>query len=124
MAMIDNPRLKLAIRLVFWAALVFALTMGVLPKPPETPIDRFGDKFAHVFAFGTIAGLGALGFAPARRWQVAERLSFAGALLEVVQSIPMLHRDCDIRDWAADTLSIVAVTCFVSALQAYRSKSA
>ena len=41
---------------------------------------------------------------------MVERLSFLGALIEVAQAMPVLHRDCDIRDWAADTLAIVVVT--------------
>ena len=40
---------------------------------------------------------------------MAERLSFVGALIEVAQALPALGRDCDIRDWIADTLSIVLV---------------
>jgi hypothetical protein len=44
------------------------------------------------------------------RWRIAERLSFFGALIEVSQSIPSLHRDCDIRDWFADTAAILLVT--------------
>jgi len=36
-------------------------------------------------------------------------LSFLGALVEVFQSIPALHRDCDVMDWIADTFIIVVV---------------
>ena len=38
--------------------------------------------------------------------RIGERLSFLGALIEVLQAIPELHRDCDIRDWIADTAAI------------------
>ena len=97
-------------RLLFWLALIFAVIMAELPKPPHLPIDDYGDKIAHVLAFATLAFLAALGFPAANRWRVAERLSFMGAMIEVVQSIPALQRDCDIRDWIADTLAIVIVT--------------
>ena len=96
-------------RLLFWLALVFAVVMAELPKPPHLPIDRFGDKTTHMLAFATLAALAALGFPAANRWRIAERLSFLGALIEVVQSIPALQRECDIRDWIADTLAIVVV---------------
>ena len=43
------------------------------------------------------------------RTRTAERLSFLGALIEVGQSIPVLHRDCDIRDWFADTAAVLVV---------------
>ena len=103
-------------RVLFWLALAFAVVMAVLPKPPELPIDRFGDKFAHILAFGTLAGLAAFGFPPELRWRVAERLSFLGALIEMVQGIPALHRDSDIRDWIADTLAILAVMAIAAML--------
>jgi VanZ family protein len=109
MSFLHNPRFQHAMRLLFWLALIFAVVMAELPKPPHTPIDRLGDKFAHMLAFATLAGLAALGFPAANRWRIAERLSFLGALIEVVQSIPALQRDCDIGDWIADTLAIVVV---------------
>ncbi|MFM5930110.1 MAG: hypothetical protein ACKOPQ_04290 [Novosphingobium sp.] len=95
---------------LFWAAVIFSLTMAFLPKPPEMPSDRFGDKFNHVLAFASMAGLAALAFPRIRHWQVIERLSFFGAFIELVQSIPALHRSCDIRDWIADTAAVVVVT--------------
>lgn len=109
MAWHQNPRFLRAVRLLFWLALVFAVVMAVLPMPPKLAIDSYGDKFAHMLAFSVLTGLAALGFPAAPRWRMAERLSFLGALIEVTQSIPALYRDCDIRDWIADTLSIVVV---------------
>lgn len=97
-------------RSLFWIAALFASVMAVLPKPPETPIDQFGDKFAHILAFATLAFLANLGFCRTDRIRIVERLSFLGAMIEVVQSIPELHRDCDIRDWVADSLAVLVVT--------------
>ena len=110
MAWLQNPRFQLVMRRLFWLALIFAVVMADLPKPPKLPIDSYGDKFEHILAFSALAALAALGFPAALRWRIAERLSFLGALIEVTQSIPALHRDCDIRDWIADTVAIVAVT--------------
>lgn len=95
---------------LFWIALLFATVMAVLPKPPETPIDQYGDKFAHILAFATLAFLANLGFPRTERIRIVERLSFLGAVIEVVQSIPALHRTCDIRDWIADSLAVLVVT--------------
>jgi VanZ family protein len=77
-------------------------------------IDRFGDKFEHSLAFATLTVLANLAFPAMPRWRIAERLSFLGALIEVTQSIPALQRDCDIRDWLADTIAIVVVTVLMS----------
>jgi hypothetical protein len=114
MVLLRNPRFLALLRVLFWLALIFAVTMAVLPKPPKLPIDSYGDKFAHILAFATLAGLGGLGFGAERRWRLAERLSFTGAMIEVVQAIPALNRDCDIRDWIADTLAVVVVTAVLA----------
>jgi hypothetical protein len=114
MVFLRNPRFLALLRVLFWLALIFAVTMAVLPKPPKLPIDSYGDKFAHILAFATLAGLGGLGFGAERRWRLAERLSFTGAMIEVVQAIPALNRDCDIRDWIADTLAVVVVTAVLA----------
>ena len=101
--------------LLFWAALVFAVVMALLPKPPHLPIDRFGDKFEHMLAFATLAGLGSQAFPRSPLLTIGERLSFVGALIEVCQSIPALGRDCDIRDWIADTTAIAVVLVVIAA---------
>lgn len=116
MESLQTPRFQLAMRLLFWLALIFAIVMADLPQPPTLPIDSYGDKFQHILAFSTLAALAALGFPGTPRWLVAERLSFLGALIEVTQSIPALQRDCDIRDWIADTLAIIVVTAIMGLL--------
>lgn len=114
MGFLDNPRFQYSMRLLFWLALIFAVVMASLPKPPDLPIGSLGDKTMHMLAFATLAGLSSLGFPAAQRWRNAERLSFLGAMIEVVQSIPALGRQCDIRDWFADTLAIVVVTVIMA----------
>ena len=116
MALLQNPRFQRAMRLLFWLAVIYAVAMAVVPKPPKLMIDSYGDKFEHILAFSTLTALAALGFPAAPRWRIAERLSFLGAMIEVTQSIPALYRDCDIRDWIADTLAIVVVTVLMGLL--------
>ena len=100
--------------LLFWLALAFAVTMALLPHPPATPIDGFGDKFQHMLAFATLAGLASQAFPRAELLRLGERLSFVGALIEVCQAIPALGRDCDIRDWIADTVAVALVLGLVA----------
>lgn len=109
-----SHRIAGLVRIAFWVALVTALTMAFLPKPPKLPIDSFGDKFEHMLAFFGLTVLAQIGFQQTPRWRIAERLSFVGAMIEVVQSIPILHRDCDIRDWMADTATIIVVTAILA----------
>ena len=101
-------------RVLFVIALIGATTLAVMPQPPDLPTDQFGDKVNHIIAFSVLAALAAAGWPQASRWRTIERLSFLGALIEVVQSVPVLHRDCDIRDWIADTLAVVVVTALAA----------
>jgi len=108
---------------LFWLALGVAVTMAVLPHPPQLPIDRLGDKFEHMLAFATLTLLGTFAFPAMPRLVLAERLSFLGALIEVTQSIPALHRDCDIRDWIADTVAILVMTGLIALVRFGRGRS-
>ncbi len=93
------------IRPLFFLAIAFTLLMALLPKPPPLPIDRFGDKFEHMLAFSVLAFLARFSFQRVSNWHLLEHLSFFGALIEVFQSLPSVHRDCDPRDWVADTVA-------------------
>lgn len=108
----SQARLAPITRLLFWAALVFALVMALSPKPPITV--TMVDKWQHMAAFGTLTVFACAGWPQARLLRIAERLSFLGAMIELVQSIPMLHRDCDIMDWIADTAIILGVVAVVA----------
>ena len=113
--------------LSFWRLLVaiaatFAITMALLPHPPQ--LVNVGDKWQHMAAFATLAVLATLAYPKAPLLQIAERLSFLGALIEVAQSIPALHRDCDIMDWLADTGAILAVVVLVALFRHFRGDHA
>lgn len=90
------------VRALFWSAALFALVMALLPHPPEVPGEP-SDKIQHIAAFATLAALGTLAYPRVRTLQLFAGLSLFGAAIEVLQAIPMLHRDSDIVDWLADT---------------------
>ena len=92
----------------FWAALVFAFVMAVLPKPPQLP-GQPSDKIQHILAFTVLAGLAAAAYPRARLIRILLLLSAFGALIELVQTIPALHRDGDWIDWVADTAAAAVV---------------
>lgn len=104
-------------RVLLAAALIFAVTMALLPHPPQVPTDRLGDKFNHMIAFATLAFLAARAYPTASLVRIGERLSFLGALIEVLQAIPVLGRDCDIRDWIADTLAVTVVLLILATVR-------
>lgn len=88
----------------FWAAAVFALTMAVLPHPPQLPGSP-SDKIQHIAAFATLGLLGGLAFPRTAIPRLILLLSLFGAAIEVIQAIPALNRDSDVVDWIADTVA-------------------
>lgn len=104
-------------RIAFWLCLIGAVTMAFVPVPPTVPMEDFGDKFQHILAFSVLTLLAAFAFPAMPRWRIIERLSFLGAMIEVVQSIPALHRDCDIRDWVSDTMAVLVVMAILAILR-------
>ncbi len=99
-------------RLSFCAAATFAFVMAVLPHPPDIPGNP-SDKVQHVAAFATLGLLGAWAYHRKSLLQLFAALSAFGAFIEIVQAIPVLHRDCDVKDWIADTLACGVVLVFV-----------
>ena len=99
-----SPRIMCVI---FFVGAIFATFMALDPSPPHMPLDRLGDKFEHMTAFATLSVIGRMAFRRVSSLHLAEHLSFFGALIEVFQSIPALHRDCDPLDWLADTFAIL-----------------
>jgi VanZ family protein len=122
MRFLHDHRFITAFRVVFVVACLVAVTLALLPKPPKLPTDQFGDKVQHIIGFATLALMAALAFPAMPRWRVIERLSFLGALIEVAQSIPGLGRDCDIRDWIADTLAVMVVMALVALISPRRAR--
>ena len=108
---------------VFFAALAFTLVMAWLPHPPQMPGPQ-SDKFQHVLAFVTLSVLAGFAFPEAPVARIGKRLSFLGALIEVVQAIPRLHRDCDIADWMADTAAIALTLAIVWAVRRHKATRA
>ena len=86
--------------------------MAVLPHPPEMPGEP-NDKVQHIIAFATLAALGSFAYPRTPLVRLLAALSLFGAFIEVVQAIPVLHRDSDVLDWLADTAAAAAVLALV-----------
>jgi hypothetical protein len=104
---------------LFLAAVAFTLFMALTPKPPHLPTDAFGDKFEHMLAFAVLAFLARFAFRSITDWVILVRLSLLGALIEVLQAIPALHRDSDWRDWLADTVAVGLALIAMRIVRAY-----
>lgn len=114
-----SPRLM---RPLFALLACFSLVMAILPKPPSTPIDRFGDKFEHMLAFAVLTVVARLGWPRQPVWIAAALLWLYGGAIELVQTIPTLHRDSDLRDWVADTAAITLALLFAQLLLHFLGK--
>lgn len=101
---VATPRWQRALRLVFFAAALFAFVMAVLPNPPSLDMQE-GDKVQHMAAFGTLGALAAAGWPKTRLFTLFLLLALFGALIEIVQMVPSLHRDAEWLDWGADMLA-------------------
>ena len=99
-------------RAIFWAAAVFAFVMAVVPHPPEVPGEP-NDKVQHVVAFATLALLGSFAYPRTALTRLLVGLSIFGALIELIQAIPALHRDSDVLDWLADTAAVMVVLVLI-----------
>ncbi|WP_226017156.1 hypothetical protein [Novosphingobium sp. FKTRR1] len=98
---------RLIVLPLFWVVLAMVVMMALSPHPPRFPLDRYGDKVEHMSAFFALAVLAAAAWPRAPLWQLLVALSLVGALIEVIQAIPALHRTCDVRDWVADMVALV-----------------
>jgi VanZ family protein len=103
-----DPRFILrGAQLVFCATLVFTFTAAVMPAHQAPQLFPW-DKAEHFAAFYTLTGLAAAAFPRRGLFAIAIALSLFGAAIELVQALPIVHRDCDVRDWIADTVAIAA----------------
>ena len=94
--------------------------MAVVPHPPQVPGEP-NDKVQHIAAFATLALLGSFAYPRTALTRLLVGLSVFGALIEVVQAIPALHRDSDVLDWLADTLAVIVVLLIVRWWRARRT---
>lgn len=94
-------------QLVFCAAFVFTFVAAVMP-PHQAPKLFPWDKAEHFAAFYTLTLLALAAFPRRNLVVIAVLLSGFGGMIELVQALPIVNRDCDWHDWAADTIAILA----------------
>jgi VanZ family protein len=113
-----SPQRRLGIlRFFFWASVVFAFVMAIVPQPPQLP-GAPSDKVQHISAFLVLGALALFAYPRAPRLYLGAGLSAFGALIELVQAVPALHRDSDIVDWVADTAAAAVILVLLPWLRA------
>lgn len=92
----------------FWGALLFALVMALLPRPPQLPGSP-SDKVQHILAFVVLTALALAAYPRTHPVRIAAGLFVLGGLIELVQLLPMLRREGSWLDFAADCGAVLAV---------------
>ncbi|ODP38070.1 VanZ family protein [Sphingomonas turrisvirgatae] len=109
-------------RILFWAALLFALVMSLLPQPPVLPMQPT-DKVQHMLAFGTLTLLLSIGWPRLAWWSTAIVMGIFGALIEAAQwALPTLNRVADVQDWYADMIAVGAVLLVLGLIRSGRNR--
>ena len=93
------------LRLAFVLALLVILAAALMPMVGDPSGN--GDKVQHFAAFYALTLLGAAAFTgrKALTWLIVG-LSAYGALIEILQPLPVFGRDRDVFDWVADNIGI------------------
>jgi VanZ family protein len=91
---------------LFWATLAFTLFAALSPAA-QAPTLMPWDKAEHFTAFYVLTGIASAAFPRRPLWLVGLLLSGLGGAIELVQG--QIGRDCDVFDWVADSLGILAV---------------
>lgn len=83
---------------------------GAFAQPGQLHPHLFPwDKAEHFSAFFALTACALAAFPRVAIGWIAGVLSACGALIELIQGLPFVHRDMDPKDWVADTLAILAV---------------
>lgn len=99
--------LRLLLRAGFVAALGLTVVLAALPQPPALPAPG-GDTFQHALAFVILTILLALAYPRLSAEVRFGMLAGFGAVIELMQMIPMLGRDASLGDWGVDLAAIGA----------------
>lgn len=94
-------------KLAFFSALIFTFYSAVVPPTQALQLVPW-DKAEHFIAFYALTGLAVAAFPKRKLVLIAALLSGFGALIEIVQGLPLVHRDRDFWDWVADSVAIAA----------------
>jgi VanZ family protein len=97
-------RLRLLFVLAFWACLLGAYTLAILPGG-GVPSPFHWDKLNHMLAFFTVTALCRLAYPRLRVLTIALAMAAFGGFIEMSQAVPFIHRDAEWADWFADCVA-------------------
>jgi hypothetical protein len=88
-------------------SLLIVLALTLAPNGEVHASGLLGyDKLDHLVAFAGLAFLAGMGWRLKNAMRIAVALSFVAASIELLQGLPLVHRDPSIWDWVAGNLGI------------------
>lgn len=93
--------------IAFWGALLFAYADAIVPGKDAISLSVW-DKINHMAAFFTITFLARAAYPRIPIFRLFVMMAVFGALIELSQAIPIIHRDAEWDDWFADMVATVA----------------
>ena len=106
------------------AACILLTAWGAFAPPEVARPHLFPwDKAEHFAAFFALTACALVAFPKLALGWIGGALSAAGGLVELVQALPFINRDCDVKDWVADTVAILAVLGVVLAARIRRGQA-
>ncbi|MFT8735844.1 MAG: teicoplanin resistance protein VanZ [Zymomonas mobilis] len=115
--MISLP-LQFFIKVIFWLTLLAAYGLAIMPAADTIHLAP-SDKIDHIIAFVTLTILACLGWQKTRSFKIAVGLGLFGALIELTQAIPFIHRDAELADWLADISAVLFVLLVRNAIKRF-----
>ena len=116
-------QLATAAKAGFWIAAATALYFALAPAH-ETPQVFSSNKVMHFAAFCVLTVMAALAWGLARPLLLAALMSGFGALIEILQGLPIFGRDRSLGDWIADTAAVVVILTIAWAYDRARGRRA
>ena len=113
---------KLA-RAAFWISAAGALWVALTPASAMAEVN-VSDKLLHFAAFAALSVIAVIAWGPRRPLLLGSLLSGFGALIEVLQGLPLFHRDASVADWVADTAAVVLVLAIGRLVPRRRARAA
>lgn len=103
--MLAVERLPFWLRLALYAVATAILLYLCLAPAQALPSVRLWDKAEHAIAWAVLPLTGFILF-PRHRVAVALYSVALGGLVEILQGLPIIHRDSDWKDWVADIVGV------------------
>ncbi len=115
------------LRLGKTAGIIFSIALSFTLFKAFAPARQGGtglfpwDKADHFSAFFVLTGLAVVALPRQPLWRIAAGMAAVGALIEVIQGLPFVNRDCDFWDWVAELCAISAVYAVILAARMRRN---